>query len=55
MHYIYCYNIKNGDIGDSKSMPLNKNDSILIKNFIKTLFGFAPRIGQFYATHVDYI
>ena len=30
MYFIYCNDIENGDIGDSKSMPLNKNDSILI-------------------------
>ena len=35
MHFIYCNDINNGDIGESKWMPLNKNDSILIEFSLK--------------------
>ena len=30
LHFVYCVDIENGDIGDSKSIPLNKNGLILI-------------------------
>ena len=30
MHFVYCTDIEHGHIGDSKSIPLNTNGSIMI-------------------------